>query len=494
MTSPDRVVLIDGSAFLYRAFFAIPGNFTTTTGIPTNAVYGFAAMFRKLFAGRRPRYGAVVFDAPGRTFRDERFPAYKAQRPRMPSELRAQLALVDELVAAHGFPVLRFPGYEADDVIGTLVRLARGAGHEVHIFSGDKDFTQLIDEDVRMIDSLRDVTWDPEVVRKRWGVPPRQIVDLFALVGDKADNVPGVPGIGLKGAVQLLEQYGSLDEVFTHVDEVKGTKGNALREHRDLAYLSRDLVTIDQHVPLDVVVEELRLSPQEPERLDELYRELQFFSFLAAPSRADELAPGEDSTASVLSDSRDVGAFLASLVKEKPTGLFAVVDEGLHGKRELVGLAICVSGSDGVYLSLVEEREGLDEQGRELLRAWLSDGQARKVVHDVKNLLRAFETRGFAVAGVEADTQLASFLVDPTRATPHSLPLVAKEYLQQVLPKENVLVGRGKQVHKARDCDVGAVATFALERARAVSSLWPILEPLLRDAGLLRLLYEVELP
>lgn len=177
-------------------------------------------MFRRIFDGRRPRRGAVVFDAPGRTFRVEKYPEYKAERKPMPDDLRAQLATVDRLVKAHNFPILHLPGYEADDVIGTLAHRALEAGMEVVIVSGDKDFAQLITDDVRMFDSIRDVVYDPELVRKRWGVVPHHFVDLLALAGDPADDTPGVPGIGPKGAARLLADHGSLDGILENLDRL----------------------------------------------------------------------------------------------------------------------------------------------------------------------------------------------------------------------------------------------------------------------------------
>jgi DNA polymerase-1 len=202
-----RVILIDGTAIVFRAFFAIPSSFSTSDGIPTNATYGFALMYRKLLQGRAPDLGAVIFDAPGKTFRDERFKDYKAHRPPMRSEMRVQFPWIYKVVEAHDFPLLSVPGYEADDVIGTLTREALEVGHEVFIVSGDKDFAQLIGDHVRMVDTVKDVTYDAELVRKKWGVSPELFVDYLALVGDSSDNIPGVKGIGPKSAKTLLERF-----------------------------------------------------------------------------------------------------------------------------------------------------------------------------------------------------------------------------------------------------------------------------------------------
>jgi DNA polymerase-1 len=211
MAKSERLVLVDGSWLVFRAFFAIPANLTTRDGLPTNAIFGFATMFRKLFAGRRPDRGAVVFDSSAPTLRELKFPAYKAQRPPMPGDLAVQLAHIERLVTANHFPIVRKPGYEGDDLLATLARRGAEAGMEVVIVAGDKDLAQMVGDHVRMQDTMRDVTYDAELVRKKWGVPPARIPDLLALMGDEADNIPGVPGIGQKGAATLLEKYGSLD-------------------------------------------------------------------------------------------------------------------------------------------------------------------------------------------------------------------------------------------------------------------------------------------
>ena len=254
-----RVVLVDGSSLVFRAYYAVPAALTTAAGLHTNASFGFAMMFRKLFAAKKPDYGAVVFDSPHRTFREEKYAAYKAHRPSMPSELAEQLPWVDEVVRKNRFPLLRVPGYEADDVIGTLVDQATSAGMEVHIVSADKDFVQLLGDNVRMIDTLRDISYDVELARKKWGIRPEQMVDLLALMGDESDGIPGVAGIGQKGAAGLLEKYGSLDAVLANIGEIKGKPGKALAEHRDTAILSRELATIDRKVPLPMALLDLAI-------------------------------------------------------------------------------------------------------------------------------------------------------------------------------------------------------------------------------------------
>ncbi|MES2638425.1 MAG: DNA polymerase I [Myxococcota bacterium] len=441
----DRVVLIDGTWLTYRAFFAIPSNFRTAEGQPTNAIYGFATMFRKLFAAKRPTYGAVVFDAPGATHREVKFPEYKAQRPPMQDLLRDQLAWIDRLVTANGFPILRVPGWEADDVIGTLAREAREAGHEVVVVSGDKDFAQLVGEGVRLFDPMKDVTYDPELVRKKWGVPPERIVDLLAILGDTVDNIPGVAGLGEKGALQLLTTYGGLDEIYARLDEVPTRARTALTEHRALAYLSRDLATIDQHAPIDVQVEGLAIPVTDATALDTIYRALEFHSLLT-----DGGGPAVEAI-TIVDGLPDLDGVVAiAPVLGPPDG----------GAGVLLRLALCgVAGR----AHLVSDPSSI--------AAWLSSPTRLKVTHDAKALAKALGRLGIPLRGCD-DTMLASFLVDPTGNVPHRLDQVSRAYLQQALPAD----------------PPPEVA------ADAIARLWPVLLEKMEEAGQLDHYYAVELP
>ena len=342
MATPERLILIDASSLIYRAYYAIPSNFSTADGLHTNAIYGFATMFRKILSGRQPERGAVVFDAPAQTFREKKYPAYKAQRPRMDPELREQLEWVDKLVEAHQFPRLRMPGYEADDVIGTLTRLAVEAGMDVYIISGDKDFAQLISDRVRMIDTLRDVTFDPELVRKKWGVLPDKFVDLLALIGDKIDNIPGIPGVGQKTATKLLEDYGDLDGILANIDKLKGKQKQRFEDHRDQAILSRELATIDLKVPLELGLDDLKLVPVEPSALNELYKRLEFYSLLSEEEAARDQAADSSADFVAITSLAELDELLASLppADQGAVALFPVIDPPSAVRGSLAGLAL----------------------------------------------------------------------------------------------------------------------------------------------------------
>ncbi|MCY1059615.1 DNA polymerase I [Nannocystis sp. SCPEA4] len=483
MAKAERLVLVDGSWLIYRAFFAIPANLQTKTGLPTNAIFGFATMFRKLFSGRMPERGAVVFDSPAQTHREKKFPQYKAQRPSMPSELGQQLATIDRVVATNRFPLLRVPGYEADDIIATLARRGVEAGLEVVIVAGDKDLAQMVGEHVRMQDTMRDVTYDAELVRKKWGVPPAQIPDLLALMGDSVDNIPGVPGIGQKGAAALIEKYGSLDGVFEHIDELKGKQKAALEEHREAAKLYRQLATVDDRAELDVTLDALRLGPPDPAELDALYRELEFFSLLTGGADA-KLGDTPDIEVEVPATPEAARAAIDALPAGQPVAIVPLYEPPARVHHaQLVGLAIATANKKPLYLAFRGVGQALGEPAIELLRALLADASRPKFVHDVKQLAILCWRHGLQLGGEILDTMIASFLVDPVKCIPHGLDQVAREYVQRSIPAATSLLKSGKSARPPSAVEIAAAATYAAQLADVVLALGPVLHKRLAEAG-----------
>ncbi|MFO0724443.1 MAG: DNA polymerase I [Myxococcota bacterium] len=471
MSAPGRLVLVDGSALVYRAYFAIPASFRTKAGLPTNATYGFASMFRKLFAGKRPTHGAVVFDAGGSKARTAEYPEYKSHRPEMADDMRVQLPYIDQVVAVHRFPALRVPGVEADDIIGTLARLGKEAGLEVHVLSGDKDFAQLVTEGVRLVDPVRDINYDPVLVKKKWGVRPEQIVDLLALVGDASDGIPGVPGIGQKGAEGLLAEYKDLADILAHKDALKPRLKNALTEHLASAELSRRLATIDQHLPLTTTLDDLLLPDLDPGPVDALYRSLEFYSLLAKKERSADEAPVE-----TVSTAEGLAAFLSQ--KAGPIAVAPLLVGPRRHRAELLGLGLGVEGSPPIWVPL-------NEGTRAPLLALLADPARAKTLHDVKRLVVALHGSGAVLEGADFDTRLASFLVDPTKILPHELDQVAREHLGRAIPTE-------KTALEKRGADASLSSLSEDERARlygteadAIARLRPLLHHKLVEAELL---------
>lgn len=469
----ERLILVDGSSMIFRAYYAIPGHLRTKSGLPTNAIYGFTNMFTKLLSGKTPDYGAVVFDPPGKSFRVEQYADYKAQRPKMADDLAVQLPWIDKVVEVHNFPQLRVPGFEADDVIGTLTRQAVAKGMEVHIISADKDFAQLISDKVRMVDTLRDVSYDPELVRKKWGVRPEMFIDYLALIGDKVDNVPGVPGIGPKSAKTLLEKFGDVEGVLANLDQLKGKQRENLENHRDDALLSKSLVTIDQQVELPLGLDELKYQEPSKQARNELYKELEFYSLLegGAQDQAALEAAG-DVDYQLLEDPSEI------LKGQTLTAVLPVYDGVSPVTGQWLGVAFCREGGTAYYTPLTEQVEGpiLD---------YLEDPEKPKVAHDAKRLMVLCRRRGRRFQGVVGDTRLAAFLIDPTKTIPHDLSRVTKEYLQRVLRPTKNLLGGGKKRKQFSEIPISDLAEFAAHLVDAVRQLWDVVKEQLEDPKLL---------
>ncbi len=260
MNKANKLILVDGSSYLYRAFHALP-KLASSSGEPTGAVYGVINMIRRLLADYDPGYVAIVFDAKGKTFRHDMYPKYKATRPPMPDELRQQVPVLHELIRAMGLPLLTIDGVEADDVIATLASQAGAHGMDTIVSTGDKDLAQIVNDHVSLVDTMRHAVYDRDAVEQKYGVPPERIVDYLALIGDASDNVPGVAKVGPKTARKWLRRYGSLDAIIKNADEVAGKVGANLRDSVDLLPLSRQLVTVKRDVKLDVDPTDLRVDP-----------------------------------------------------------------------------------------------------------------------------------------------------------------------------------------------------------------------------------------
>ena len=492
MSTPDRVVLVDGTAIIYRAWFALPKNLRTSFGLTTNAVFGFATMFRKLFAGRTPVMGAVVFDAPGKTFRDEKFPEYKAQRPRMDDDLRAQLPWIDKVTRVWGFPILRVPGYEADDVIGTLAREAAARGAEVHIVSGDKDFCQLIDDQIRMLDTIRDITYDSELVRKKWGITPDRFVDLLALMGDSVDNIPGVPGIGKKGAAGLLERFGDLTTILASTDQLKGRQQANLREFADQARLSRELATIDQQVPLDVTLDDLILPPIDQAAVNALFLELEFYSLIDEADKDALAEEGDYGTVGIVEGAKHTVEWLAS--GDAPVAVHPVFDVEDNPWSDLVGLAVTREPGTGWFFPLKGPGDALGDAGLSVLKPWLESPACPKVAYDWKRLWVGLMRAGVDARGCVFDVRLASFLIDPTNNIPHRLDQLVREFLHRTIKAGKNLVGSGKSLQPYSAVPTEDVTTWGGHLADAIVAMVPIVRERLEAEGQTAQLLEHDLP
>jgi DNA polymerase-1 len=531
--SPD-LVLVDGSSYVYRAFHALPP-LSNSRGEPTGALLGVLNMLLKFLKDYQPRRIAVVFDAPGRTFRDDLFTEYKAQRPAMPDELRAQIEPLMEMIRAQGLPLLRVPGVEADDVIGTLARRAAQAGQQVLISTGDKDMAQLVDGSITLINTMNNAVLDREGVKTKFDVYPEQIVDYLALIGDSSDNIPGIDKVGPKTGAKLLQQYGGLDELIDHVAEIPGKVGENLRTGLETLELSRRLATIRTDLELPLSLEELTPRPPDTPRLRELYTHYELRGLLRqleggegagaeAPAPRSASAPqaaiataGDSSPAAAppsaarpasadierryetLTRWEDFERWLAALSAAE---LFAFDTETTsldYMRAEIVGVSFSIEPGVAAYVPLAHVYPGAPQQldrARVLaaLKPLLENPRIGKVGHNLKFDAHVLANAGITLAGMRFDSMLESYVWNSV-ATNHDMDSDAQRYLGLRTISYEDVAGKGAKQLSFEEVPVERAGEYAAEDAdvtlRLHRTLWPQLESV---PALARLYLECEQP
>ncbi len=501
MPDPKPLVLVDGSSYLFRAFHALPP-LSNSRGEPTGAIVGVVNMLRRLVDDYRPDYLAVVFDAPGRTFREDIYPAYKANRPPMPDELRAQVEPLHAVVRAMGLPLLMVPGVEADDVIGTLAIRAARQGMPVLISTGDKDLAQLVGDGITLINTMVDQVLDREGVIAKFGVPPERIVDYLTLVGDSVDNVPGVPQCGPKTAVKWLAEYGSLDAVVANAEAIKGRAGENLRASLGDLPRSRDLVTVRTDLALDVTPADLRPADPDLPVLREWLERLEARRLLASLGESAGAAPPGPAPArearryETIIDLPRLDAWLERL---RVASLFAFDTETTsldYMEAELVGLSFAIEPHEAAYVPIGHRYPGAPDQlGVETvlarLRPILEDAGRPKVGQNLKYDMSVLARYGIGLAGIAFDTMLESYVLDAT-ATRHDMDSLAAKYLDEQTIHFEDIAGKGKGQLTFDQIPVEQAAEYAAEDAdvtlRLHRTLWPRLESQPSLAALLRTL------
>ena len=486
MTSPTdhrpTLYLIDGSAYIYRAFFALPP-LNNSRGLQTNAVYGFTTMLLKIIREHRPDGLAVAFDEKGPTLRHEEFKEYKAQRPPMPDGMQAQIPYIHRIVDALAIPGLRQAGYEADDLIGTLARKAEQAGYDVAIVTGDKDMFQLLTPHVRIYDPVKDKWFGEAECRERFGVEPARVVEIMGLMGDPTDNIPGVKGIGEKTATKLIAQFGTIDALLQHVDEVSPPRVRTLLiEQAASARLSRRLATIETQSPAEFDPLALQLKSPHTEQLSDLLRELEFTSLLKSMQAANGPAQPPQVSTEVIHIEKVAQAFVESLPKNETLAVHCLLSGGPGAQAEVRGIALS-SGGKTAFIPL-----DIHEFMRPITRL-LHETARTKAAHDLKATLLALHRLGVTMDGPYFDTMVADYLLNPNRRD-HQLDTLALEMLGRRLA--------GKETEAATpatlfDRDPGSQEQAA-EAARAVAAITPLMLDRLKDQGSLKLFQDVEMP
>lgn len=467
MNARRKLVLVDGSGYLYRAFHALPP-LQNSRGEPTGAVLGVVNMLNKLCKDEAPELIAVVFDAPGRTFRDELFEQYKATRTPMPDDLRSQLQPLLDCVEAMGLPLLRISGVEADDVIGTLAKQATAQDIDVLISTGDKDIAQIVGDRVSLVNTMTDSRLDREGVRTKFGVWPEQIMDYLALIGDSIDNIPGIDKVGPKTAAKWLNEYGTLDKLVENAAAIGGKVGENLRAGLVTLELSRKLATIDSNLTLDCTIESLVRGEPHKDRLRELYTRLEFRALLrqldggaAADRPAGEPPPPAVESAAAAArpptnyetifTMADLQRWIERLRSAELIALHVETASLDYMEAEIIGLAFCIEPGTAAYVPMAHDYAGAPDQIAsatvlQALQPLLENEQLAKIGHHLKYGEHALKRKGIELRGMRFDSMLESYIWNST-ATRHEVDAVVRRYLGFDPIRYEDLAGRGaKQI------------------------------------------------
>jgi DNA polymerase-1 len=516
MAKSDKLWLVDGSSYLYRAFYALPP-LSSSSGEPTGAVLGVLNMLNRILKEDDPDLIAIVFDAPGRTFRDDLFEEYKAHRPPMPDELRAQIAPLIEAIPALGLPMLRIAGVEADDVIGTLAERAARAGLSVIISTGDKDMAQLVNDKITLVNTMFETRLDRAGVKAKFDVFPEQIVDYLALVGDSSDNIPGVPKVGPKTAAKWLNEYSTLDAIIAHAGEIQGKVGESLRENLATLELSKRLATIRRDVPLDLEPSDLARKPPDIEALTPLYQRLELNSLLRQLTGiATQPASGGDPASERVSSGgasepasrppaplrhyetittpEQLKTWLEKLQKA-PLFAFDTETTSLdYMQAEIVGVSFCIEPGHAAYLPLAHDYPGAPDQldrkkTLAKLKPLLEDAGRPKAGHHLKYDAHVLLNHGIALAGMRYDSMLESYVLNST-ATRHDMDSCARHYLGIDTIEYEDVAGKGAKQITFNQVALEQASEYAAEDADVTLQLHRLLHGELAKLPLLLKLYE----
>ncbi len=495
MKKEETIYLVDGSAYIYRAYHAIR-HLSNSKGLPTNASFGFVRMLLKLLEDRQPSYLAMVFDAKGPTFRHEIYKEYKANRPPMPEDLSVQIPYIKKIVEGFNIPSLELNGYEADDIIGTLAGKATEKGYKTVLVTGDKDFKQLISKSASLWDPMKDRSIIYEDFKEELSIEPEQWIDVLGLAGDPSDNIPGVPGIGAKTAIKLVKEFGNIDHLLEHIDQVKQKK---LREnliaHVDQARLSRRLAAIDINVPLSYNFQDFRVVPPDREKLGLLFRDLEFRQLQK------DFAPQQDLSKKAYRTIFSVEE-LRSLIEDlKKAGTFAFDLETTSTDpmmAKIVGLSFSCRSHEAAYIPCTHSYPDVPAQLEidhvlSALRPLLEDPNYLKVGQNIKYDTIILKRYGIAVNGITFDTMIASYLLNPSLRA-HNLDAIARDYLNHKMITYAEVTGRGKSALRFDEVPIESASTYSCEDADITLMASRVLGPKLKEKGFESLFHDVEMP
>jgi len=495
MSKKETLYLIDGSSYIFRAYFGVRQNLSTSKGLPTNALYGFVTMLQRVVRDECPDYLTVTFDSKEKTFRHEMYADYKANRESPPEDLEKQFPYFERLVEAHNIHSIRVPGVEADDIIGTLTRQGQQAGLQVVIVSGDKDMMQLIAPDVLMLDTMKGKRFGKKEVIEKFGVGPDKVIEVMGLMGDASDNIPGVKGVGPKTAAELIQKFGSIDELYQRIDEIDKVKlREKLQTDREKAWLSRKLVTIDTNVAVSCSIDDLKVRAVDNTALTRIFTELEFSSLIPEEEKEPVQAQheyrtilSEEAFENLLADLSSVQEFVLDM---ETTSLHPV-------EAESVGISFSFAENEACYIPLTHRYLGVPEQlDKEKvfrkLKPILENPKIGKIGHNIKYDLIVLENEGIHLKGISFDTMLASYVLDPSRRG-HGMDALALELLGHRTITYKDVTGTGAKQIGFDEVEIERATEYAAEDSDITWRLYQNLKPKLTDE-LLALYNDIEIP
>lgn len=496
VTNKDNTIyLIDASSYIYRAYHAIRG-LTNSQGFPTNAIFGFTRMLIKLIEDRKPEYLVMLFDSKGPTFRHKIFENYKANRPPMPDDLLLQIPYIKEVTQGLNLPQLELEGYEADDLIGTLATKAEEAGFSVVMVTGDKDFTQLVTDNIQIWDPMKEKTTTIESIRESYGLEPEQITDVMGLSGDSSDNIPGVPGIGPKTAISLIQTYGSIDNLYQKIDKItqKKQKENLIK-FKDQAYLSRQLVKIDMQAPVEFNPEKFKPGEHDNEKLSKLFKILEFRQLQQNFPVRSNLDKKKYQGVLNLTDLKHLVALL------KKSNRFSIDTETTSQdpmKAKLVGLSFSMRPGEAFYIPFGHIKDNSSDYSKpefilNQLRPVLENPDIKKIGQNIKYDWLVLARHGISLQGVSFDTMIASYLINPSKRA-HNLDQIALDFLDHKTISYKEITGKGKNAIGFEQVPLDKAIPYACEDADITLMVADILKPRLEELGVMELFEKVELP
>ena len=499
MSKRKTLYLIDGSSYIFRAFFGVRQQLSTSKGFPTNALYGFINMLQKVIREEKPDYLVVAFDSPDKTFRHKIYPNYKANRDAPPEELSRQFPYFEPLVEAYGLSSIRRPGFEADDIIGTLAKKGKQKGLEIVIVSGDKDMMQLISPHIYMLDTMKNKKFmDKEVVEK-FGVQADKVVEVMGLMGDSSDHIPGVAGVGPKTAAELIRKFGSIEALYKRIDEVeKKNVKEKLERDKENAFMSRELVSIDTEMDLEFNSDLMKLGKVDSAKLKKMFEEFEFVSFLEGmqDGTANALKIDRSEYKTILTE-KSFNDLMKSLAKKKSFAFDVETTSKRPVWARLVGISFSFEDGNAFYLPLAHRYLGVPEQLEfkavcEKLKPILEDKSIKKCGHNIKYDLIVMSNEGIALDGVDFDTMIASYLLNPS-SRGHGLDALTMEYFGHKNLTYKEMTGTGSKEIGFDEVEVDRATEYAAEDSDMTWRLKGKLQPQLKDSTL-KLYKEIELP